>query len=150
MKYYKILILIIFNAGILTSSCERSKEEIEVMNGYIVGFAPCTIYNQYRIGYIIISDNEMDTLEVYNLSDDVFKMPASIITNQSDTLFKIPWTYFENYRSSAYFPNEARYQFKTRIYYRYAKENEKSIYWCTADVLFTSFTQIIVVKALKL
>lgn len=137
---------------IVVTACNRgdkSDSKIYSLTGYIAGFAPCTIDNQYRIGYIIISEDEVDTLEAYNLSDDVYKMPASIITNQSDTLFKIPWIYFQNYRSSVYFPDEARYQFKIKIKYRYAKENEKVIYWCTTDVFFTDFPQIIVMSASK-
>jgi len=149
MKSIKILLILIIIFSSLATSCERENEETRHIKGYIVGFAPCTIRHQYKIGYIIISENKKDTLVTYNLSDEIFKMPASVVFNQTDTLYNIPEAYFQNYMDSPYFPDEARYQFKILISFRYAEEDELTIYGCTTDILFINFPEIKIISASK-
>jgi hypothetical protein len=133
----------------LATSCERENKETKHLKGSIVGFAPCTIRHHYKIGYVIISEDEKDTLVTYSLSDEVFKMPASVVVNQTDTLYKIPETYFQNYMDSPYFPMAARYQFGIEILYRYAEKDELTILGCTMDVVSLNLLEIIVINASK-
>ncbi|MCK9235839.1 MAG: hypothetical protein M0P09_05920, partial [Acholeplasmataceae bacterium] len=73
-------------------------------------------------------------LITYNLSDDTYKMPASVISNTSDTLYNIPEGYFSNYRNSAYFPTSVSSRLKIKFTYRYAFKEEKVINMCTSDI----------------
>ena len=126
-------------------ACQKDNGEFITSDGYIIGFDPVTLNHHYRIGYIFISEDLQDTLLTYNISDETFKMPANILTNSSDTLYQIPESYFANYRNTIYFPETARYKYKVRLTYTYAKENEKVINEGTTDVIFlTDLKQIIV------
>ncbi len=143
MKY---LYLFIF---LLVISCDKENEKlIKNSVGFIVGFDPCTINHQYRIGYIFISEDLKDTLVTYNISDETFKMPANILLNSNDTIYKITEEYFQNFRACPYFPISERYKYKVEISYSLAKENEMIYYLCTTDILFLNFKQI-VVKSIK-
>ncbi len=85
-------------------SCDdNSINNSNVKKGYIIGFDPCTINHKYKIGYLIVTDDLKDTLLTYSLSDDIYRMPASVFLNKSDILYKIPELYFENYRESPFF-----------------------------------------------
>lgn len=152
MKKIVIKLTLIILLSLLFIGCDKDDTELNYVEGYIVGFDPCTINHQYRIGYVIISKDFKDTLVTYNLSDNVFKMPASIISNSSETLYKIPETYFQNYRNSAYFPESVRYEFKIMVSYTNANENEKVFNLCTTDFNYSDFNnakQIIIKSAKK-
>ena len=144
---------ILFLCGIIVCiafSCEDDESiPIKSTEGYIVGFDPCTINHQYRIGYVIISTDLQDTLVTYNLSDSVYKMPANVISNVSDTLYKIPDSYFQNYGNSTFFPDSLRYKYKVKISYIIANENEMIFNRCTTDILFLHFIQVIIKSATK-
>ena len=131
---------ILITLGLLVAiliSCEKNEkihdEILQNAEGYIVGFDPCTINQQYRIGYVFISTDLIDTLITYNLSDTKYKIPASIISG-GKTLYRIPWSYFEGYVGSAYFPESARYEFKIKVAYRKADQDELDFNWCTTDI----------------
>jgi len=155
MKKIQQIIFLFGIIGITSFSCEKEKDEIKQTEGYIVGFDPCTINHHYRIGYVIISTDLKDTLVTYNLSDNKYRMPSSVINNLSDTLYKIPESYFQNFINSAYFPNIARYEFKIKVSYYKAKENEKIINICTTDINQVDFAyqfdhnQVIIISATK-
>ena len=133
------------------ASIQKVSEEQNIINkeGYIVGFDPCTIDHHYRIGYVIITEDLNDTLATYNLSDDTFKMPASVFLKPSDTLYKIPELYFENYRSSPFFPDSLRYKYPIKISYTIAKDNEMIFNLCTTDIVSIVATQVIIKSATK-
>lgn len=138
-----ILLLALMGAG-----CGKDENNnLRELDGYIVGFDPCTVNHHYRIGYIIVSTDLKDTLVTYNLSDENFKMPASVLVQSSDTLYKIPESYFKAGRG-CYFPESARHEFEVKITYRYPKESEKSIFECTND-LFLNYEQIIITSITK-
>jgi len=144
----KICFIYLF-LSLMGAGCEKSEDKINLreLEGYIVGFDPCTINHQYRIGYVIISTDLKDTLITYNLSDNTFKMPASVLLNSPDTLYKIPEPYFKN-AWGGMFQASSRYEFKVKGTYRDAKENEKSYYLCTND-LSLYHKQIIITSATK-
>ena len=127
------LILICF----LFVSCEKDNNKAYLREGYIVGFDPCTIRNNYDTGYVIITTDLKDTLMTYNFPDTIFSFPSE---------------YFLNYINSGYFPVEARYEFKIRITYSVAKESEKIYNLCTADINLSEFNnalQVITKSASK-
>jgi hypothetical protein len=120
--------------GLTIMGCEKDNNNLNFLEGYIVGFDPCTINHHYRIGYVIISTDTKDTLVTYNLSDYVFNMPASVLLNPLDTLYKIPESNFLNYRNSAYFPLDVRYEYKIIVTYIYATEDKRIFNLCTTDI----------------
>lgn len=132
---------------LMGTGCEKEEDNLVKLDGYIVGFDPCTVNHHYQIGYVIISTDLKDTLVTYNLSDEIFKMSASVLLQPSDTLYKIPESYFKAGRGF-YFPESARNEFKVKITYRYPKENEKSTHLCTND-LSPDFPQVIITLASK-
>lgn len=144
----KISFIFLF-LSLMGAGCEKSEDKINLreLDGYIVGFDPCTINHQYRIGYVIISTDLKDTLITYNLSDNTFKMPASVLLNSPDTLYKIPEPYFNN-GWGGMFQASSRYEFKIKGTFRYAKEDEERIHLCTND-LFLNYKQIIITSATK-
>ncbi|MCY1633071.1 hypothetical protein [Marinifilum sp. D737] len=144
MKTIKLkpLIMLLFICLCLGVGCDKDEDKKEVKNleGYIVGFDPCRINHHYRIGYVIISEDLKDTVVTYNLSDPIFKFPASVCIILSDTLYKIPESYFNNYMNSAYFPKAVRYEFKINIKYVNANENEKIFNLCSSDINHADFS----------
>lgn len=152
-RFAKILFPILI--GIVVSLCENDRDQTEQIDGFIVGFDPCTINHQYRIGYVIISGDLKDTIVTYNLSDINFKMPASVLLELSDTLYTIPEICFANFINSAYFPSEYQDKFKIKVEYRFAKEKEKVVNWCTHDINQADFwyqflnNQVIIISAAK-
>lgn len=150
MKITKLILIIL--PCFLFAGCEKEGIKYNNTEGYIVGFDPCTINHHYRIGYVFISTDLNDTLITYNLSDEVFKMPASVLLNPTDTLYKIPESYFQNYSNSAYFPIEAHYKFKIKITYKPAIEEDKVYNMCTTDINqadFNNAIQVIIKSASK-
>lgn len=138
-----ILIFVLMGAG-----CE--KKEVKnpgELDGYIVGFDPCSFNHHYQIGYVIISTDLKDTLVTFNLSDETFKMPASVLLNSSDTLYKIPESYFRN-SFGAMFPASSRYEFKIKSTFRYAEGDEQRNNLCSND-LFLNYPQIIITSVSK-
>ena len=134
--------------SLMGAGCEKEEDKnLRNLDGYIVGFDPCTVNHHYQIGYVIISTDLKDTLVTYNLSDETFKMPASVLLQSPDTLYKIPEFYFNN-GWGGMFQASLRYEFKIKGTYRDAKENEKSIHLCTND-LSPNFKQIIITTATK-
>jgi hypothetical protein len=117
--------------------------------GYIVGYDPCTINHHYRIGYVIITEDLKDTLVTYSLSDESFKMPASVLLKPNDTIYKITESYFENYQNSVFFSNSLRYKYPVGINYCRAKENEMVYNLCTTDIIFLNFPQVIIKSITK-
>ncbi len=143
-------------ASLLLLACtEKENLELEEVDGFIVGFDPCTISQQYRIGYVIISKDYLDTLITYNLSDRVFTLPASVGLNASKPLYTIPEDRFSGYRDSAYFPELYRNDYPIKISYRKALDYELNINLCFTDINMGDFgrqiiyNQVIVVKASK-
>lgn len=139
------------------------KEEFETfeMDGFIVGFNPCTINHQYRIGYVIISNDFSDTIATYSLSPKEFRMPTPVGLNPNRPLYTIPEQEFRYFRGSAYFP-EFLYNpysliknYPIKVTYRKASENEYVANRCTFDIFLGDFirqwlnNQVIVVKASK-
>jgi len=153
----KTVIKIIFPVLILivVSLCEKDRDQIMQIDGFIIGFNPCTINHQYRIGYVIISGDLKDTIVTYNLSDIDFKMPATVFLKASDTLYIIPELCFANFRESAYFPIECQNKFKIMAEYRFAREEEKVVHLCTHEINEADFwyqflnNQVIIISATK-
>ena len=133
MKNNYILFSLLIMATLFTN-CKKSEADLKYVEGYIVGFDPCTINHHYRLGYVIISSDLNDTLLTYNLSDVRYKMPATVIHNLFDTLYVIPESYFQNYVNSAFFPGFARFDFPINVKYREATENEKIYLLCSSDI----------------
>lgn len=138
---------ILFLSGIiifLAFSCEKDNDKpIKSTEGYIVGFDPCTINHHYQIGYIIISTDVKDTLLTYNLSDNIYQMPATVLLNSADTIYQIPESYFQNYRNTAYFPDSIRYKFKINVTYSEATGDEIIFNLCTNDFNYSDFNNAI-------
>ncbi|RPH25545.1 MAG: hypothetical protein EHM93_19930 [Bacteroidales bacterium] len=147
MKSFKQILLILLAAMTTTYGCKKDDNDLIHTEGYIVGFDPCTINHHYRIGYVIITADLKDTLITYNLSDNTYKMPASVMCSASDTLYKIPELYFQNFRNWPFFSDTLRYKYGIKFSYSIAKENEKIYYLCTTDILFLSYPQIIIKSA---
>ena len=145
--FFKISILFLL-LSLLGAGCEKDENNnLRKLDGYIVGFDPCTVNHHYRIGYIIISTDLKDTLVTYNLSDETFKMPASVLLQSTDTLFRFPESYF-NAGRGGYFPESVRNEFKIKVIYRLPKEEEKTAFICNND-LFLNYEQIIISSASK-
>ncbi|MDY0370669.1 MAG: hypothetical protein RBR10_12590 [Bacteroidales bacterium] len=150
MKSLKHIVLSLLLIMTTTYGCKKDTNDLIHTEGYIVGFDPCTINHHYSIGYVIITGDLKDTLITYNLSDDTYKMPASVISNTSDTLYNIPEGYFSNYRNSAYFPTSVSSRLKIKFTYRYAFKEEKVINMCTSDINqadFNNAKQVIIKSA---
>ncbi len=144
----KISVIFLF-LSLMGAGCEKEGDKnLKELDGHIVGFDPCTVNHHYRIGYVIISTDLKDTLITYNLSDKTFKMPASVLLNSPDTLYKIPESYFNNGWGGIYLQASSRYEFKIKGTFRYANEDEKSIFECTND-LFLNYKQITITSAAK-
>jgi len=106
------------------------------MDGYIVGFDPCS-YATNHIAYVIVSDNLKDTLITYNFPDTVFTFPPSL---------------FSNYLNSGYFPSDVRYLYKVKIEYKVAEGNDLVYLLCTGNLNESEFNhaiQVITLSALK-
>lgn len=144
--FFKLSALLLLLA-LMGAGCGKEEENLTRLDGYIVGFDPCTVNHHYRIGYVIVSTDLKDTLVAYNLSDVTFKIPASVLLQSSDTLYKIPESYFKAGRG-CYFPESARNEFNIKVTYRFPKEEEKASFICNID-LFLNFAQIIVTSASK-
>jgi hypothetical protein len=145
----KNLKLVGFLCGIVLFTafgCEKDEQPLKYATGYIVGYDPCTINHQYRIGYVIISKDLKDTLVTYNFSDSIYKMPASVVFN-SDTLYKIPALYFQNYWGTAYFPDTLRYKYGVVVSYSIAKESEKVYNVCTQEIISLPFYNQVIIKS---
>ncbi|HKJ81153.1 MAG TPA: hypothetical protein VJ954_03970 [Ignavibacteriaceae bacterium] len=120
---------------IIAISCNR-KEDFSRIDGYVVGFDPCS-YITNHIGYVIVSDDLKDTLITYNFPDSVFTFSTSL---------------FSNYLISGYFPSDARFFFKVKMEYRLAKGNELVYLLCPAYLNESEFNhaiQVITMSALK-
>lgn len=121
-------------------TCERNDDKLLYAEAYIVGFDPCTIRNHYDVGYVLFTTDSKDTLVTYNFPNNIYSIPSE---------------YFANYMSSAYFPQQARYEFKIKISYTKAMDNERVIHDCTTDFFFGDFSkqilhnQIIIKSATK-
>ena len=140
IKFNLSLLLLLVIASCSNDDDNRSGEK----RAYIVGFDPCTINHNYKIGYVIITEDLKDTLITYSISDETFKMPASIFLNENDTLYTIQESSFENYRNSIYFPNSMRNDYPINITYSLSKENEMVSYICSDDIISLILPQIIV------
>lgn len=145
MKKTAITILLIASF----CSCQREKIQTESLEGFVVGYDPCTISQHYRIGYIIISNDLQDTLLSYNISDPDFRMPASILSDKPDTIYKIPERYFENFRNTPFFPDSLRYKYCIKITYLPSEKEELIYNICFTDIIFLSFKQIMIKSILK-
>ena len=137
-------ILLILLLQIYLCSCQRENINFQSLDGYVVGYDPCTIYQQYRIGYIIISEDLKDTLLSYNISDQIFKMPSSILLIQSDTIYKIPERYFEHFLSTPYFPDSLRYKYGIKITYLPSVKDELIYNGCYTITIFLNLEQIMI------
>jgi len=125
-------------------SCTKEDNNLIKNSGYIIGFDPCTINANYRIGYIIVTDDLADTLLTYNLSDTYHKLPATVLLNPLDTLYKLPISNFENYKSSPFFENTLRYNYSINFTYSKAIDNELIFNLCTSDVISITAPQVII------
>jgi hypothetical protein len=147
---------------LLQVSCgEKEDFEIFEMEGFIVGFDPCTINHNYRVGYVIISNDFSDTIATYSLSPKEFKMPAPVGLNPNRPLYTIPEQEFRYFRDSAYFPefldspDSLIKNYPIKVTYRKALEHEIPIIACQADFNMADFikqrlfNQVIVLKASK-
>jgi len=86
------------------------------------------------------------------VSIDTFQMPASVMLSPSDTLYKIPKLYFQNFRNSGYFPLMVHSEFKVKVSYSYATEEQKIYNLCTNDINQADFNnahQVIIKSATK-
>jgi hypothetical protein len=146
-KILDIILLLILS--IVFFNCKKDKIQLVNLDGYIIGFDPCAINNHYRIGYVIVSTDLKDTLLTYNISDEAYKMPASVFLNPLDTLYKFPEINFANYAESPFFPIESRYDYNITITYKVAEEDELVYYLCSGNLLFLNFNQIIVMSISK-
>lgn len=136
---------------IIANCCEKENIELIHAEGYIIGYNPCAIQNHLRIGYVIVSSDLKDTLVTYSLSDDIYKMPASVVFN-TDTFYRIPASYFQNYSYSSRLPESTRYEFKIRFTYGFATSKEIIDYYCPSDIMVFEFykqPQIIIKSAVK-
>jgi hypothetical protein len=127
--------------------CEEEKTAVRRIDGYVIGYDPCTIQQHSRVGYILVSEDLKDTVMTYNIADAAYKIPASILSQSGDTLYKIPESYFKQF---TYFPTTARYDFKVHISYRYPNVNETYSSPCLALYLSGhSYREIIAVSIAK-
>ena len=143
---------IIVYLGLLLSIVSCSKETPDnaqdtELTGFIIGFDPCTINHSYPIGFVIVTNDQKDTLMVYNLSDQQFKLPANVLLQPDDTLFRIPAEYFEKYYETYLFPDTLRDKYALSFTYHLAKEQEKQYNLCTSDILGLNFPQAIIESA---
>ncbi len=133
MKYLNFIILLLLTTA-LFFTCSEENNQLTIKKGYIVGFDPCTINHNYKIGYIIITEDLKDTLITYSLSDAIYKMPARVLFNPNHTLYKIPESYFQNYRNSPFFSESLRYEYPIDFSYSIANETEMIFYVCTTEI----------------
>jgi hypothetical protein len=156
MRKIVIKPILIILLGILFIRCDKDDIELNHVEGYIVGFVPCTANPNVKeginpIGYVIISEDLKDTLSAYNLSDVNHRMPA-IISFNSNILYEIPDLYFQNYRETSYFSNTLRYRYRVKISYIEASEDEKVYPTCKHDINQSDFNnaiQVIIKSATK-
>lgn len=146
MKTKNILFTVITLCLLIgVNGCEEGEKDGIQLEGYIIGYDPCTIQQHSRVGYIIVSADLKDTVVTYNISDVTYKMPASIFSHSGDTLYKVPGNYFD---TLTYFPTQARYDFKVHITYRYPKVNESYSSPCLALYLSNQPNREIIVESI--
>ncbi len=162
LGYIKVTLFIGLLLTLQFSCVEKEDFETFELEGFILGFDPCTINHNYRIGYVIISDDFSDTITTYNLSPEEYKMPAPVGLNPNRPLYTIPELEFRNFRGSAYFPEFLFYpdslvkNYPIKLTYRKAQEHEKPILWCTTDFYMGDFinpwmnNQVIVIHAFRI
>lgn len=140
----KIILVALLCPFLFVTCNEKENPDSKDLEGFIVGFDPCTIRHSYPIGYVIISKDFKDTVVTYNISDESFKMPSSVFLDAKESLYTIPEANFSNFRSSAYFPESIRYNYPVKIRYRSALANEKPSNICLGDINMGDFgTQLI-------
>lgn len=160
MKKIKIVGFLCGILALMAFSCKENGNDDEddgvllTAQGYIVGFDPCCVNHHYRLGYVIVSEDFIDTLVTYNLSDETYTMPASVVF-KSNTLYQIPELYFQNFACTAYFPDSLRFKYGVKVSYRKATENELFDKPCTFDINLGDFAnqilsnQVIIKSAVK-
>ena len=127
MKMLHLLLL-----SFMLMSCEKNDNKTIHAEGYIVGFNPCSLKNQYATGYVIITQDLKDTLMAFNFPD---------------TIYKFPLVFFQDYENTGYFPSNVRFEYKIRITYTIATESEKIYPFCFANINQSEFyktTQVII------
>jgi len=132
----KTLPLIIF--CLLFTACERKVDETKQLDGYIVGYDPCSLKNNYATGFVINSYDRKLTLLTYNLPDSIYTFPLE---------------YFQDYVNSGYFPIEVRFNYKIRVTYTITTESEKIYLLCRGDINQSEFykaIQVIIKSATKI
>ncbi|MDR3286913.1 MAG: hypothetical protein LBT27_05680 [Prevotellaceae bacterium] len=144
--------LLIFSLSI--TSCDKDKQEQEqeqeqeqgqyLGEYYVSGYDACSSVvidgeNGEAGGYYIVSEDLRDTLLTYNLPKNIFNFPSSCFSTT-------------NFYTPRWFPNEFRNEFKMKISYEIASEEDMIFYVCLANVLIqhVNATQIIIKSANKI
>ena len=103
--------------SILFFSCKKKICDANT-NGRIIGYDPCRHYYSgrpiYGSGFVIEIDNgtPKDTVVTYQIPDNLFEFKDSYIDGYSSFLFR----------------PQVQDMFKIKLSYRYAADNEKTIY----------------------
>lgn len=142
-------------------ACIENDSEFFEMEGFIVGFHPCSINHSYRIGYVVISNDFSDTITTFNLSPREFTMPTPVGLNPKKPIFTIPEDNFRYYRGSSYlaefidYPDSLIKNYPIKIVYRNAFEHEWPSMICNDDIFPGDFgrqwinNHVVVVRASK-
>lgn len=135
-RYFFLAMILIGQSGCL------EKEEFETfeLEGSIVAFESCSFYMGGKVGYVIISNDLVDTIATYSLSPSRLRLPAPVGTNSKKPIFTIPEEAFSHedvVRShemlSQTFPIRVKYRLATQ------KEKDESIRICTSDFPSAAF-----------
>lgn len=123
----KVIVVLLPLLFVVFACHKDDSEPVFTTEGYIIGFDPCTIRHPgYDLGLAIVSTDVQDTLVTYNFPDSIYNFPDE---------------YFQNYMSSAYFPDSARYEYKIKIEYKKAENDEVVILECLADFNQADFSK---------
>jgi len=154
----KIILILI---SIILCSCEKDKKnelppELELQEGYIIGFDQCA----YLGSHVIVTNDYKDTLVAYlgystdsffiNRLDTIYKFPGCYRIVNSDTIYQYPDYYYYNYQFDFRFPDSVITKYKIYLNFTYLTEEEKIGIACTMDIYNAEFLKYVRNRQIKI
>ena len=105
-------------------AAEKSEEQLELKDAFVVGFDQCARYQ----GRILAIVNPPDTVITYNFPDSVYNFPEE---------------YYLNYLNDCLFPSEALGSYPVKVMFRLSRPEEFSAYICFGNIYTARLSPLI-------